>query len=335
MATIKDIAQLANVSIATVSRVLNYDPSLSVGDDTRKRVFEIAQELNYKTLRERNGAAAKEITRIGIVNWYSDQEEMLDPYYMAVRLGVERECFQRQMKVVKLFRQERSYYSEWVGELDGMIAIGRFEKEDLDMFPASMDKIVFVDSSPDDQRFDSVIIDLRKSVTEVLDYLVDMGHQRIGYIGGHNMVNNKRVRDEREVTLRDYLIAKNLFHPQYIFTGENLFSEDGYVQMSRAIESGELPSAFFIENDSMAVGALRALHEAGIDVPGTVSLVGFNDIPISEFVQPPLTTVKVHMEYMGETAVELLAERLTTKRSIPKKVVIPTTLTIRNSCSKI
>lgn len=244
MATIKDIAQLANVSIATVSRVLNYDPSLSVGDDTRKRVFEIAQELNYKTLRERNGAAAKEITRIGIVNWYSDQEEMLDPYYMAVRLGVERECFQRQMKVVKLFRQERSYYSEWVGELDGMIAIGRFEKEDLDMFPASMDKIVFVDSSPDDQRFDSVIIDLRKSVTEVLDYLVDLGHQRIGYIGGHNMVNNKRVRDEREMTLRDYLISKNIFHPQYIFTGENLFSEDGYVQMSRAIESGELPSAF-------------------------------------------------------------------------------------------
>ncbi|WP_341279510.1 LacI family DNA-binding transcriptional regulator [Paenibacillus sp. FSL H8-0537] len=335
MATIKDIAQLANVSIATVSRVLNYDPSLSVGDDTRKRVFEIAQELNYKTLRERNGAAAKEITRIGIVNWYSDQEEMLDPYYMAVRLGVERECFQRQMKVVKLFRQERSYYSEWVGELDGMIAIGRFEKEDLDMFPASMDKIVFVDSSPDDQRFDSVIIDLRKSVTEVLDYLVDLGHQRIGYIGGHNMVNNKRVRDEREMTLRDYLISKNIFHPQYIFTGENLFSEDGYVQMSRAIESGELPSAFFIENDSMAVGALRALHEAGIEVPGTVSLVGFNDIPISEFVQPPLTTVKVHMEYMGETAVELLAERLTTKRSIPKKVVIPTALTIRNSCSEV
>lgn len=85
----------------------------------------------------------------------------------------------------------------------------------------------------------------------------------------------------------------------------------------------------------MAVGALRALHEAGIEVPGTVSLVGFNDIPISEFVQPPLTTVKVHMEYMGETAVELLAERLTTKRSIPKKVVIPTALTIRNSCSEV
>ncbi|KQO15830.1 LacI family DNA-binding transcriptional regulator [Paenibacillus sp. Leaf72] len=335
MATIKDIAQLASVSIATVSRVLNYDPSLSVGDDTRKRIFEIAQELNYKTLRERNGTAAKEMTRIGIVNWYSDQEEMLDPYYMAVRLGVERECFQRQMEVVKLFRQERSYYSEWVGELDGMIAIGRFEKEDLDMFPASMDKIVFVDSSPDDQRFDSVIIDLRKSVTELLDYLVHLGHQRIGYIGGHNIVNNKRVRDEREVTLRDYLKNKDIFHPQFIFTGENLFAEDGYVQMSRAIESGELPTAFFIENDSMAVGVLRALHEAGIEVPGAVSLVGFNDIPISEFVQPPLTTVKVHMEYMGETAVELLAERLTTKRSIPKKVVIPTALTIRSSCSDV
>lgn len=337
MATIKDIAQQAGVSIATVSRVLNYDSTLSVAEHTRKRIFEIAQELNYKTLRERSvgNGNTKETYRIGLVNWYSDQEEMLDPYYMAVRLGVEREAYKRRMEVVKLLPDNGSYYSEWVGELDGLIAIGRFEQDDLSKFPSQMDKIVFVDCSPDEQRFDSVVIDLRKSVTEALGYLVQLGHSRIGYIGGRNTVEGKPVRDEREKSFCEYMADKGLLDMGLIFTGDNLFSEDGYLLMNRAIAEERLPSAFFIENDSMAVGALRALYEAGIEVPGQVSLIGFNDVPMSEFVQPPLTTVKVHMEYMGETAVELLAERLTTKRDIPKKVILPTSLTIRSSCKQV
>lgn len=332
MATIKDIAQKAKVSIATVSRVLNYDPGISVADETRKRIFEIAQELNYKTLRQRNGHAVKERYRVGLVNWYSEQEEMLDPYYMAIRLGVERECFQRQMDLVKLFTRGDSDGRDWSGEsLDGIIAIGRFEKDDLSRFPEGFENIVFVDSSPDDNRFDSVVIDLRKSVSEVLDYLTGLGHTAIGYIGGHNVVNNKRVQDERELVFMERLTARGLYDEAYVFTGENLYSEDGYKLMKTAISGEKLPTAFFIENDSMAVGALRALHEAKLRVPHDISIVGYNDIAISAFLQPPLTTVKVHMEHMGETAVELLADRLAAKREIAKKIVLPTRLQERES----
>lgn len=225
MATIKEIAQRANVSIATVSRVLNYDPGISVADETRKRIFEVAQQLNYKTLRQRNGAAAKERYRVGLVNWYSDQEEMLDPYYLAIRLGIERECFQRKMDLVKLYMlpQEDSDRKEWPGEpLDGILAIGRFEKEDLDRFPLGFENIVFVDSSPDDNRFDSVVIDLRKSVSDVADYLIGLGHAAIGYIGGHNKVNNKRVRDEREQVFMERLAAQGLYDAELVFTGSHL-----------------------------------------------------------------------------------------------------------------
>ncbi|WP_442345770.1 substrate-binding domain-containing protein [Geobacillus thermopakistaniensis] len=81
----------------------------------------------------------------------------------------------------------------------------------------------------------------------------------------------------------------------------------------------------------MAIGALRALHEAGIAVPEEAAIVGFNDIPTAAFLHPPLSTVKVYTEFMGETAVELLIERLTTKRAICKKVVVPTELVIRSS----
>ncbi|WP_051317985.1 LacI family DNA-binding transcriptional regulator [Cohnella thermotolerans] len=341
MATIKDIAGQAGVSTATVSRVLNYDPTLSVSDDTRKRIFEIAQQLNYRTPRERNGSGAspaatgKERYRIGLINWYTDQEELLDPYYLAIRLGVERECFQRQFDLVRVFLHSTEGSINWNGEpLDGIIAIGRFEKDDLDRFPAHLDSIVFVDSSPDDERFDSVVIDLRKSVGLVLEHLTGLGHREIGYIGGHNVVNGKRVRDERELVFGEWLKERGMYDPAFIYTGENLYSEDGYQLMRTALAAERLPSAFFIENDSMAVGALRALHEAKVKVPRDVSIISFNDIAISEFMQPPLTTVKVHMEFMGETAVELLADRLSTRREIAKKVVLPTKLTIRESTAE-
>lgn len=336
MATIKDIAEKAKVSIATVSRVLNYDSGISVTDETRKRIFEIAQELNYKTLRQRNGQVAKERYRIGLVNWYSDHEEMLDPYYLAIRLGIERECFQRQIDLVKLYMPGDASGKDWanIERLDGMIALGRFEKDDLARFPDNFDNIIFVDSSPDDNRYDSVVIDLRKSVSDAIDYLIELGHTKIGYIGGHNMVNNKRVQDERELVFMERLKVHGLLNTEFIFTGDNLYSEDGYQLMKKALKSSDLPTAFFVENDSMAVGALRALHEEKLLVPQDISIIGYNDIAISTYLQPPLTTVKVHMEYMGETAVELLADRMTTKREIAKKIVLPTYLQERESCGK-
>ncbi|WP_199621019.1 LacI family DNA-binding transcriptional regulator [Paenibacillus alkalitolerans] len=333
MATIKEIAQMAGVSLATVSRVLNYDPSLSVSDETRKRIFEIAQQLNYKTPRERNGSVMKERLRIGLVSWYTEQEELLDPYYLAVRLGVERECFQRQIECVRLFLHD-SGELEWNGEpLDGIIAIGRFEKEDIERFPGEMEHLIFVDSSPDDNRFDSVVLDFRKSVGELLAYLAGLGHREIGYIGSRNCVQNRRVKDDREIIFREWLEQRNMYNPSYVYTGEKLYAEDGYRLMKQALAQERRPTAFFVENDSMAVGVLRAVHEAKVKVPRDISVVGFNDIAISAYLQPPLTTVKVHMEFMGETAVELLIERLAAKRQIAKKIVLPTVLTVRDSCA--
>ncbi len=331
MATLKEIAEKVGVSVATVSRVLNYDTTLSVSDETKKRIFEVAQELNYKTLRERSQQTAKDRLRFGLVHWYSELQELGDPYYMAIRLGIEKECFHRQIELVKLFKQDGSYHSEWMTGLDGIIAVGKFGPKDIEVFASSTEQIVFVDCSPDEERFDSVVVDFRKSMIDVLDYLIELGHREIGYIGGREYVDGEKlIKDEREATFYEYLYLKGMYDPQYVFTG-HFTAEDGYRLMKEAISKKKRPTAFFIASDSMAIGALRALHEAGIQVPHDISIVGFNDIPTSKFVQPPLTTVKVCTEFMGETAVELLVERLTTKRHISKKVVIPTKLIIRES----
>lgn len=341
MATIKDIAGQAGVSMATVSRVLNYDPTLSVSDETRKRILEIAQELNYRTPRERNGGAitngtSKETRRIGLMNWYTDQEEMLDPYYMAIRLGIERECFKHQFELVKMYKHSTGESMDWNGEApDGVIAIGRFEQQDLGCFPFNLDAVVFVDSSPNEEHYDSVVFDMGHAVRRALTYLNGLGHTRIGYIGGHNESYGRTTRDERELAFSEWFKERNVYEPSLVYMGDNWYPEDGYQLMRTALAANCRPTAFLVQNDSMAIGALRALHEAGIKVPEEMSIIGFNDIAMAEFIQPPLTTIKVHMEYMGETAVELIAERLLSKRNIAKKVVLPTKLIVRESCHSV
>lgn len=104
--------------------------------------------------------------------------------------------------------------------------------------------------------------------------------------------------------------------------------------LRQLLEAPRIPTALLIANDTMATGALRALHEAKIDVPDQISIIGFNDLATSKFLIPPLTTIRVHINIMAQTAIELLKERIEKDRKIPKKVLIPSELVVRKSCQK-
>ncbi|KGG80938.1 LacI family transcriptional regulator [Caloranaerobacter azorensis H53214] len=335
MATIKDIAKLAGVSIAAVSRVLNYDTSLSVTDETRRRIFEAAEELHYKPPKQRNKKVKKKL-KIGIIHWYSQKEELDDPYYLSIRKGIEKECFSKNIETMTIFKNDNRYITDELNDLDGVIAIGKFSNDDIEEFLMYSRNIVFVDFSPNEKIYDSVVIDFRKAVLEVLEYLLNCGHSKVGFIGGREYVGKKMkpIEDEREKTYREFVQTRKLFDPKNIYIG-NFTAEDGYKLMKKAIKTGQLPTAFFIASDSMAIGAMKALYESNIKVPEDVSIIGFNDIPTSKYLTPSLTTVKVHTEFMGGTAVNLLLERINGNREIPKKVVIPCELVIRESCRSI
>ncbi|KON83608.1 LacI family transcriptional regulator [Rossellomorea marisflavi] len=335
MATLKDIAKKAGVSLATVSRVLNYDETLSVADETKKRVFQIAQDMNYKTLRNRKDPQQmKERMLFGLVYWYSEQQEMADPYYMAIRSGVERECQERNIDLIKLFKSGDDLDPSRLEGLDGIIAVGKYSQEEIDLFEGAARHLVLVDYSPSDD-YDCVVVDFRKAMNEVLDYLSSLGHEDIGYIGGQEFVTKDQpIRDERECSFYQYQALRGMYHPEFTWTKGNFTSEDGYRLMKEALQGERLPTAFFIASDSMAIGAIRALHEAGYQVPEQVSIVGFNDIATSKFLQPSLTTVKVYTEFMGESAVELLLDQIQSKRELAKKVVVPNHLVKRESCEE-
>ncbi|SHE73282.1 LacI family DNA-binding transcriptional regulator [Clostridium fallax] len=328
MATIKDIAEKASVSIATVSRVLNYDESLNVADETKKRIFEAAEELNYVTIKERKGR--KNTHTIGIIHWYSDKEEIIDPYYLSIRMAIDRCCSKNLIKFLKIDDMEN--FNE---NLDGIIAIGKFGDGEISKIRKLSKNIVFVDSSPDENLYDSVVIDFRKAVNEVMEYLTSLGHTKIAYIGGEEFVDKgkKQVLDYRQQTYIEFMEKRNLSFKDFIKLGK-FTPASGYELMKKFLQNKNRPTAYFIANDSMAIGAYKAISEAGLKIPNDISIIGFNDISTAQFIIPPLTTVKVYTEFMGETAVDLIIERIKKDREISKKVIIPTKLIKRDSVEK-
>ncbi|MFC4766184.1 LacI family DNA-binding transcriptional regulator [Effusibacillus consociatus] len=339
MATLKDIALRANVSNATVSRVLNQDHTLSVTEETRQRILAIAEQLKYKPSRKRNikhNVNIEENAKLGLLLWCSQQEEYNDPYFLSIREGIEREFSDLGIEIAKTMRAGGNGSDFSVNELDGLIVVGKIAADDIEKISMQMNNIVFVDYSPDPERYDSVVIDFGRATETAIEYLLNLGHKKIGYIGGriyigtHGSERRTELPDERLVTYEKIMKNRGLDHSNHFYLGD-WTTTDGYEMMKRAIEKGNLPSAFLVASDPMAIGAVRALHEAGIKVPDDVAIVSFDDIELAQYVTPSLTTVKAFTEQMGRTAVNLLLERLN-GREVPLKVVVPTKLVIRQSC---
>lgn len=328
MATIKDIAAQAGVSIATVSRVLNYDPQLSVSAETKQKIFEAAEQLDYK--KKRPAKKAMQDT-VALVHWYTEEEELNDLYYRSIRLGIENSCREHGLFVQKILYSELDSVSR--GSIKGMIAVGKYSNAQVEKLSEWTSRIVFVDFSPENEAFDSVVTNFSKVTEKALNCLWDSGLRRIGYIGGREQFRDKSgtVTDRREQTYKQYMTEKGEYREEDVLIG-TYSADDGYTMMKARIEkkNTELPEAFFAASDTVAIGALRAMNEAQIQVPDRVSLIGVNDISVSKYVYPPLTTVKVHTEFMGETAVGLLIEQLKEER-IPKKVVLPSELIVRGT----
>ncbi|WP_066174927.1 LacI family DNA-binding transcriptional regulator [Bacillus marinisedimentorum] len=329
MATIKDIAKKAGVSISTVSRVLNYDASLSVADKTKQKIFEIAEELDYKKKTARKSLDS----RIAVFNWYTEKEELDDLYYMSIRLGAEQRCQYYGLNLVKYFQNDFAEMKK--EEVDGIIAIGKFSAKQVQELSQITNNIVFADYSPEGEAYDSVVTDFAKATEKVLDHFIEKGHAAIGYIGGKEKFKGESgewVPDDREETYRTYLGGKGMLNEEAMYTGA-FTVDDGYKLMEKALdEHGDnLPTAFLCGNDSLAIGALRALHAAGIAVPDRVSIIGMNDISVAKYVFPALSTIRVHTELMGETAVDFLMKRLNDDRKISRKVLVSTELVMRQS----
>jgi len=329
MVKLKDIADLLQLSVSTVSRVLNDDKHFNVADETREKVWQAAEKLGYVHKRKDGKKNAKQI---GLITWHNEKEEMMDPYYLSIRLGVEKQAFEKNIQLNRFFRKDGKFDFE-DSRLDGIIAIGKFDGEELAAFSGITPNIVFVDDTPDEGNYDSVITDFERAVFDLMDYLHQCGHRAIGFIGGRDFIGNNKLfqQDLRELAYIQYMKRKGLFKLSDLYIGR-ITPDDGYTLAQSMLKRRRLPSAVFIANDLLVIGAMRAFHEHGVKIPQDISIVGFNDNDFSRYLMPALTTVKVHTEWMGKEAVNLLLERLNSARSIAKKVILPAELVKRESC---
>lgn len=335
MATIKDIAERAQVSPATVSRVLNCDETMSVSVETRNRIFQVAEELNYvkyKSRKRKNSAREKAPTQtIAIIQWYTEQEEINDLYYYAIRIGIEKKAHLMGCDVTRIYQDEPL---DKARSADGVIAVGKFSERQIEEINETNDNVIFVDCNTLKYGCSCVLADFNGAVDSVIDHFLAHDQRRIGMLAGEEHTSDKQTTllDPRVRQFRQRLTELGLYNPDYVFIGKFL-PESGYAMMNQAVEKlgDDLPQAFFAANDAIALGALRSLNEHGISVPGRVSIISFNDTSLAKYAFPSLSAVKVFTEEMGSAAARMVVDGLNEEITVPQMLTLTTSLIERGS----
>ena len=330
MATLKDIAQLASVSIATVSRVLNREQSLSVTEETRNRILTVAEELGY-TKHLKTGESHKPKQKIAIIQWVSEQGELDDLYYYQIRLGIEKRAQELDYDILRYFNDHPFTLSE---EVIGILCIGKFSRAQISAFEEYQKPLVFLDSDTLSLGHTCIITDFYTAMKQVVDHFFNQGMNRIGILTGLEETTDQEeiIEDKRLENFRNYSQAKGIYHDELVFQG-SFTAQSGYDLMKEAIQNlgDQLPPAFFAASDSLAIGALRALQEAGISLPDRVSLISFNDTSLTKQVYPPLSSITVYTEEMGRAGMDILNKEVLHGRKIPSLTMLGTRLTLRES----
>lgn len=338
MVRIKDIARLAQVSDAAVSRVLNGDANFSVSEQTRQRILAAAAQLGYKPSRARKVKEQESSQRfqIGLLMSVSQAEETNDPYYLSIRMGIEKHCRVLELDLKTTLRFDKRLTSDDFAELDGLIVVGSIDQRPVHQIYAQNDNLVFVHNMHHhDPDYDAVWSDLEQATEQCLDELVALGHRSIGYIGGPDAIQNiitretQNYRDVRDLTFERKMKELGIYRPEHVYIG-NWSAADGQRMAAEAIAKGPLPTAFLIGSDPLSMGALHAFREAGLRVPEDLSIISFDDIEAAAYMTPPLTTVRIYTEEIGRQAVKTLLDRLL-GRAVVVNTVVPCRLVKRQS----
>ncbi|MDZ4806429.1 MAG: LacI family DNA-binding transcriptional regulator [Candidatus Eisenbacteria bacterium] len=305
--TIRDIARLSGVSRSTVSLVLNNDRRIS--EETRTRVQSIIQRSGYEPNAIARGLARRRAGMVAVVVPRTSSHVFSDHYVSEAISGIGDVLAGRGYRMLiemanDAFIQDRAHHKLFrEGQIDGMLIIGALSTDEYILEISRRFPVVLVNSMLDD--IPSVYADNHQGMLRMIEYLVGLGHRRIGYIGGLDITT---VGADRTRGYREGLAAAGLpGDDRWVAWGN--FSEESGVEACRHLIARESRlTAIVAANDMMAIGALRAAEEAGMAVPGQLTLVGADDVSLASYVRPRLTTLRQPMYDIGRSATNLLLE---------------------------
>jgi LacI family transcriptional regulator len=331
MTTLEEIAGLSGVSRSTVSRVINNDPYVSAA--TRERVMTVVRRLNYHPNAAARGLATGRTRVLGLVIPTGVSALFTDPYFPLLIQGVTAACGSRDHSVMLWLADpefERRTIRQIVSNtlIDGVIVASSLMDDPLEQALADGEiPYVMVGRSPHQPHASYVDVENTQGAREAVAHLLRLGRRRVATITGPaNMIAGVDRRDGYYAALKDRGLAPD---PLLVIEGD--FSDaGGYAAMKRLLP--QHPDAVFAASDMMAVGALRALHEAGLRVPEDVALVGFDDMPIAAHTDPALTSVRQPIPRTGALAADTLIDLIEDPHAAPRRIVLPTELVLRASC---
>jgi len=335
--TLEKVGQLAGVSRSTVSRVVNGQPSVS--SDVRERVWHVIHETGYQPHAAARSLVTRRTRVIGVIIPESVATLFVDPFFPLLLGGITATCNTRGYHLMlSLFNgpaNPEELYRRQVhsGHLDGVVvAAARIDDPLVSRLLQDAMSFVLVGQHLD-ERVHYVDADNVGGACMAVEYLIRLGHRRIAAITGPL---GTPAGVDRLMGYRRALEASRI-SPQQDLVVEGEFSKgSGATGMQRLLSAR--PSAVFCASDSMAIGALETIREAGLRVPDDISLVGFDDIPVAAALEPALTTVRQPIERLGSMAADLLLDLLENPpdtQAAAHRIVLPAKLIVRDSCSAL
>lgn len=326
--TIKEVAKKAGVSISTVSRILNN--SAFVDEEKTKIVLQTAKDLRYKPNQIARKLINSKTNSIGVI-----LPGLYGEYYSELIKGMDNVASRNNYdflisNVSRVNSSIEKNIRAMIGLVDGFIVMspGITDEEMEEHIPQEIPAIFF-NSFEERTNFDSINVDNYNGAKAIVNHLIEHGHKKIAIIKG---TEKSFDAVQRLGGYRSALIENNL--SDYFFEVEGSFSiSSGYEAISKILNHKEKPTAIFASNDAMAVGAISALKEFHIDVPKDIAVVGFDDIPMAQYSNPRLTTVKTDLQVIGANLMEnVLDAVINGDLHTKEQKVLPYELVIRESC---
>ncbi|MGC9093825.1 MAG: LacI family DNA-binding transcriptional regulator, partial [Bacteroidota bacterium] len=328
-------ARRAGTAVSTASLVVNKKGYVSA--EVRKRVLNAVEELRYQPNRHARALARNSTGNIGFVV-AEEHFSKVEPFYTKVFLGTEFEARQYDYYIL-LTTVPKNYKSSCVPRfireksVDGVVFAGKLSEGYVHAALNNDILVVVIDYRYPRSKVPTVNIDNVQGGMIAVEHLINLGHKNIAFVGGdfsHPSISQRHEGYRKALEIGGLKYREKLVSVNEPGTGP----DDGYRATAGVLKSKTKFTALFACNDAVAIGAIRALKEHGLEVPKDVSVVGFDDVELSSHIDPKLTTLRVQKEELGATALRILAQSLKTERRVISSTLIEPELIVRDSTAK-
>ena len=335
--TIKDVAQRAKVSTATVSLVLHNNKRIT--DVTRRKVIKAIQDLEYRPSSVARGLVLRQTHNIGFIVT-DDHFLKTEPFYTHIFLGTEFEArghkYYILLNTIPTVFNEQNCLPRFVKEknVDGVIIAGKVPQEIINCLEPYHLPLVFVDYHPANGQHYAVLIDNIEGGKIATDFLIDLGHRRIAFLGGD--LDHPSIRDR----FHGYQLAleekKIPIDKKIIITSEKMTSRDAGIHAAQELlKNSKNITAVFACNDAMALGAIQLFKTQGLRIPEDISIIGFDNVEAGLTSDPPLTTINVPKIELGAQTMKVMVDILENRAKKSHKILVSVERVVRDSTCKI